>query len=207
MYVQYGCGFCAPKEWTNFDASPTLRWERLPLVGKLYTKNSQRFPAGVLYGDIVKGLSVAPASCKGIYASHILEHLTLDDFNSALKNTKALLQDNGIFRMVVPDLEWAARQYILRLDRQDSDANSFFLDQTNLGTRKRSHGMRALIHAALQTSAHRWMWDSMALSRALQDHGFRSIRRCFFGDCEDPMFKKVEDEGRFECAVAMEARR
>ena len=207
MYVHYGCGFCAPKEWTNFDASPTLRWERLPIVGKLYTKNPQRFPAGVLYGDIVKGLPVAPASCKGIYASHILEHLTLDDFNSALKNTKALLQDNGIFRMVVPDLEWAARQYILRLDRQDSDANSFFLDQTNLGTRKRSHGMRDLIFTALQTSAHRWMWDSIALTRALEDHGFRSVRRCFFGDCEDHMFKKVEEEGRFQCAVAMEARR
>jgi len=60
MYVQYGCGFCAPKDWTNFDSSPTLRWERLPVIGKLYTKNSQRFPLGVLYGDIVKGLPAHP---------------------------------------------------------------------------------------------------------------------------------------------------
>jgi len=25
-YVQYGCGFCAPATWRNFDASPTLRF-------------------------------------------------------------------------------------------------------------------------------------------------------------------------------------
>ena len=25
IYVQYGCGLCAPKEWVNFDVSPTLR--------------------------------------------------------------------------------------------------------------------------------------------------------------------------------------
>jgi predicted SAM-dependent methyltransferase len=207
MYVQYGCGFCAPKDWTNFDASPTLRWERLPVIGKLYTKNSQRFPAGVLYGDIVKGLPVAPESCKGVYASHILEHLTLEDFNKALKNTRAILQVNGIFRMVVPDLEWAARQYIEKLDAQDSEGNSFFLDATNLGSRKRSNGVRGLLYGAFQTSAHRWMWDSTALTRALQGHGFHNVRRCSFGDCEDQMFKSVEDEGRFEHAVAMEARR
>ena len=55
-YLQYGCGWWAPKGWRNFDASPTLRFERLPLIGWLYTRNSQRFPENVEYGDIVKGL-------------------------------------------------------------------------------------------------------------------------------------------------------
>jgi hypothetical protein len=57
-YIQYGCGWSAPVEWTNFDASPTLRFERLPLIGSFYTKNKQRFPANVRYGDIVSGLPV-----------------------------------------------------------------------------------------------------------------------------------------------------
>jgi len=131
----------------------------------------------------------------------------LDDFNIALKNTKALLQDNGIFRMVVPDLEWAARQYLDRLDMQNPEANNFFLDETSLGSRTRPRGIRSLLYSAVQTSAHRWMWDTTALTRVLQDHGFRNVRRCFFGDCEDPMFNKVEDAGRFHHAVAMEARR
>ncbi len=41
--VQYGCGWSAPFSWRNFDASLTLRFERLPLIGHLYTKNESRF--------------------------------------------------------------------------------------------------------------------------------------------------------------------
>src|SRR5882724_7131927 len=32
-YVHYGCLFCAPESWLNFDASPTLRFERIPILG------------------------------------------------------------------------------------------------------------------------------------------------------------------------------
>jgi len=160
-----------------------------------------------MYGDIVKGLPVAAGSCKGVYASHVLEHLALDDFNKALENTKAMLHDNGIFRMVVPDLEWAARQYIAKLEAREATANTFFLDETHLGSKTQQHGIRQFMHSAFQTSAHKWMWDSTALTHALENHGFREIRTCSFGDCKDPMFSKVEDEGRFKFAVAMEARR
>ena len=34
-YVQYGCGLSAPHEWLNFDASPILRLQKLPLLGQL----------------------------------------------------------------------------------------------------------------------------------------------------------------------------
>ena len=54
LYVQYGCGFSAPEGWKNFDASPTLQFERLPVIGRLFTKNASRFPENVRYGDIVK---------------------------------------------------------------------------------------------------------------------------------------------------------
>ncbi len=91
-YLQYGCGWSAPKGWRNFDASPTLRFERLPLIGRLYTRNGQRFPENVEYGDIVKGLPVAAQSFHGVYCSHVLEHLSLADFRTALINTWRILK-------------------------------------------------------------------------------------------------------------------
>src|SRR5687768_2759097 len=100
-YVQYGCGWSAPPSWLNFDASPTLRFERLPIVGRLYSRNAQRFPRNVRYGDIVKGLPIAPVSCKGIYCSHILEHLSQEDVEIALANTFRYLRSGGTFRLVV----------------------------------------------------------------------------------------------------------
>jgi hypothetical protein len=206
QYVQYGCGWSAPKEWINFDASLTLRWERIPILGR-YTKNSRHFPANVRSGDIVKGLPVSDESCKGVYASHVLEHLTLEDFHSALENTYRMLQECGIFRLVVPDLEWSAREYIARLDRGDHRANEYFLRETTLGFEHRERGLIALARKLFNSSSHLWMWDERSLAQALNDHGFRQIRRCSFGDCEDQMFSSVEARDRFNNAVAMEARR
>src|SRR5262249_54197655 len=108
-YVHYGCLFCAPKSWLNFDASPTLIFERIPIVGRFYTKNQQRFPTNVRYGDIVKGLPIPEDSCRGLYCSHVLEHLARRDCQRALRNSYGYLQPGGTFRMVLPDLEVLAR--------------------------------------------------------------------------------------------------
>jgi SAM-dependent methyltransferase len=205
-YVQFGCGWTAPTEWTNFDASLTLKWERIPILGH-YTKNAKHFPANVRSGDIVKGLPVPDGSCQGVYASHVLEHLTLEDFHEALQNTYRILQDGGIFRLVVPDLEWSAREYVARLDRGDPAANAFFLNETTFGVQRKERGLLGLVRKLFNTSTHLWMWDENAIREALEGHGFRQIRRCRFGDSEDPMFSLVEAPGRFENAVAMEARR
>jgi hypothetical protein len=39
VLVQFGCGWSVSENWHNFDASPTLRFERLPLVGRFCFKN------------------------------------------------------------------------------------------------------------------------------------------------------------------------
>src|ERR1700743_1953204 len=108
LYVQYGCGFSAGTGWLNFDSSPTLRIERIPVVGSLLSAclsgNAMRFPGDVQYGDICNGLPVANGTARGVYASHILEHSSLDDLRQALDNTYRMLAPGGIFRLIVPDL-------------------------------------------------------------------------------------------------------
>ena len=98
-----------------FDNSPTLRIERIPIVGKILGRisgNGQRFPSDVRYGDICKGLPVVDGTVKGAYASHVLEHLSLEDFRVALVNTYRMLEPAGRFRLIVPDLEARARIYL-----------------------------------------------------------------------------------------------
>jgi SAM-dependent methyltransferase len=203
-YVQYGCGLCAPQSWTNFDSSPTLRFERLPFVGRLYTKNAQRFPENVRYGDIIRGLPVSPASCRGVYCSHVLEHLTLEDFDVALKNTYSYLKPGGSFRFVLPDLEQLAAAY---LNDKNPDASVRFMQESYLGTKQRKRGLRGLIVYSLGNSAHLWMWDEKSMAKKLAEHGFKDIRRVSFGDAEDPRFNDVEEEGRFTGCLAMQCRR
>ncbi len=200
-YVQYGCGWCAPESWLNFDASPTLRFERLPIVGALYTRNAKRFPPNVRVGDITRGLPVLPNSCRAIYCSHVLEHLALDDFDVALKNTFTYLRPGGVFRFVLPDLEQLARDYVADGSAQ---AASRFMEASCLGKKKRERGLRAVLASWLGNSAHLWMWDQAAMTEQLKKHGFIGIRRATFGDASDRKFDMVEDPGRFRDCLAME---
>jgi SAM-dependent methyltransferase len=195
-YVQFGCLYCAPDGWTNFDSSPTLRLERLPVVGHLMRKNERRFPANVRYGDIVKGLPIPSNSARAIYASHVLEHLSRVEFELALRNTFEALEPGGVFRLVVPDLEIRAKRYLESLEAASEMANDWFMRATLLGEEKR-RTLPARLIKVLGGSQHQWMWDYPSLRRSLDEHGFVSIRRARLGDNPDPMFDRVEDPNRF----------
>lgn len=203
-YVQYGCGLTAPREWRNFDASPRLRFERLPLPGFLYGRYKFLFPRNAEYGDIVKGLPVSPESCAGIYCSHVLEHLSLEDATTALQHTFHYLRPGGIFRLVLPDLEYLIKQY---LSAHSKDAATSFMKETGLGYEHRPRSLKAFIASWLGHSQHRWMWDFRAMESALRDVGFVEIRRAFPGDSADPMFEMVESRERWENCLGAECRK
>ena len=203
-HVQFGCGFAAPHSWRNFDASPTLRFERLPLIGRLYTKNSRRFPPNVEYGDILRGLPVAAGSCVGVYCSHVLQDMSLEDARLAIAATFALLRPGGLFRMVVPDLEYSARRYV---ESNDPLAAMQFLRETKSGLetmpKRLTTRMVAAVEGAL-ASRQRWMWDFRSLAYELEQAGFSHVRRCEAGDATDPIFADVEDPNRFKYALGVE---
>jgi len=217
VYVQYGCGFAAGEGWCNFDSSPTLRIERIPLVGKTISRrfsgNAQPFPPSVRYGDICKGLPVKPGTARGVYASHVLEHLSLEELRQALTNTYELLAPGGTFRLIVPDLEERARRYVEGARNQSPDAAGMFLRTSGLGQERKVRTLLQHAREVIGGSKHLWMWDEHSMTAELSKAGFVSIRRCDLGDAADPMFLRVEAKGRFvdqefdirECAL--EARR
>lgn len=199
--VQYGCGLSAPQDWVNFDASPTLRLQRLPLVGRLGAAAGTTFPANVRYGDIVRGLPIEARSCRAVYCSHVLEHLSLSDFRVALVNTQGVLAPGGLFRLVVPDLRVAAQRYVA--DPSDTAAATF-MNETFLGITERPRGMRGLLKSWLGNSQHLWMWDYPSLRRELETAGFKEIRAARMGDSAEPRFASVEEESRWVDAVGIE---
>ena len=198
-YVQYGCGFSAPQEWLNFDASPTLRLQKLPLMGQWV--GGTKFPSNVHYGDIVAGLPVPPQTCRAVYCSHVLEHLSLSQFRIALVNTRRLLAKDGIFRLVVPDLRVAAKRYVA----DESDAAAIrFMEETYLGVLERPRSLSGLLRTWLGNSQHLWMWDFASLRRELETAGFSAIRAAHMGDSDEPLFAAVEQESRWTDAVGIQ---
>ena len=203
FYVQYGCGFSAPDGWLNFDASPTLRFERSP-IGFLYTRNAKRFPLEVRYGDITRGLPIPDGSCRGVFCSHILEHLALEDCDRALANSFRYLQPGGLFRVVLPDLAAYVNEYVKDCSER---AALVFMESSSLGRTRRARGIVGLLGEWLGNSAHLWMWDERSLAARLREHGFVNIRRAVYGDSEDQRFAKVENPDRFIDALAMQCAR
>jgi SAM-dependent methyltransferase len=197
-YVQYGCGLCAPEGWINFDASPRLRIERAyGLRTVLRAAVGHAFPPNVRPGDIVRGLPVADGSAQAAYCSHVLEHLPRDDVTAALRNTFRLLRPGGVFRLVVPDLQWRAARYVEAASGADPAAADGLIDSCLLGTRSNPRTPVDWLRKQLGRSAHLWMYDFAALERLLAEAGFAQIRRCTLGDGDDPMFLLVEQADRF----------
>lgn len=203
-YVNIGCGMSAGKGWRNYDASPTLRFERTPLLGKIYTKNATRFPKNIEYGNIIKGLPLPPGSCRVIYSSHMLEHLALADFRVAIHNVYTYLEKGGLFRLVVPDLEYFISEYT---SSTSDDAAMAFMRKTFLGVEERPSSLFAFISSWLGNTRHYWMWDYKSFKKELGSAGFCDIRRACFGDNKDPMLEEVEDKGRWDDCLGIECKK
>jgi SAM-dependent methyltransferase len=212
IYVNYGCGSHAPKEWLNFDASPRLWLERVPVLGPIFGHTvGLVFPRQVRYGDIVAGLPVSTATAAGVYCSHVLEHLAREEVAQALAETWRILAPGGRFRLVVPDLAWRAAEYLAAERTDDPHAADQFLRSCLLGISAWPHGIIERLRYHLSLNAHRWMYDYAAMDALLTAAGFVAIRRCQFGDGDDPFFAAVEDRSRFfdgqHRELAIEARK
>ncbi len=206
QYVQFGCGLCAPATWVNFDAGPAFWMEKnLPFLKPMLLKRGfPDYPKNIRYGDVIKGLPVELQSAAGVYCSHVLEHLALNEFRQTLRNVYSYLAPGGTFRFVLPDLEWLAKTY---LQSSDSEAASRFMRDSYLGVDQQSGGASGVMKLLFGRSAHLWMWDYKNMARELEAAGFTSIRRARFQDNPDPRFQEVEDLGRWENCLGVECRR
>ena len=204
LCVQFGCGLSCPEEWLNYDASPTLRIQKIPFLGPIFTKRRVKFPKSVRYGDVLKGLPHNDNSVDKIYCSHVLEHLSFEDFHLAIKEVYRCLRKGGEFRIVMPDLRVYATDY---LNSVDSEASNLFMNKSMLGIQKRPVGVLNRLIDSLGNHHHLWLWDAESTAAALQVHGFSDVRNFKFREDEPTMFKFVQERSRFNDAVSISCRK
>ena len=199
--VQYGCGLSCPHDWENFDTSPTLRLQKIPIFGKLITRNRVTFPDGVRIGDITRRLPVEDNSVDNLYCSHVLEHLSFHDFHRALQESYRVLKPGGVFRLVMPDLKSLVERY---LNSKEPNASISFIRGTLMGVEKRPKGFKNRVIQSAGNHHHLWLWDEASTSEALKNNDFKEIRPCKFGDAERADFRSVEEASRFDGAIAIQ---
>lgn len=98
--LNIGCGSAFHPKWTNIDlvaASPAVQAH-----------------------DIRTSLPYSNNYFDACYSSHMIEHLTLEEAHQVIAEAFRVLKPQGIFRVVVPDLEVVAKKYLCSLEQVKS---------------------------------------------------------------------------------------
>jgi SAM-dependent methyltransferase len=186
--INLGCGLAVLPGFDNIDNSPSVVLSRYPrfkwALFKLGLISESHYrtvwPAGIKWQDASRGLDYADASVDRIYSSHFLEHVPNPKAQRILAECRRILKPGGIFRLVVPDLLYYAREYVRKTEELiskgqiDRSAHDEFLETTYGAylTRARSH--------------HHYMYDWPTLSKTMESVGFDNIRLCRYQESKDP---------------------
>jgi predicted SAM-dependent methyltransferase len=90
-----GCGGTFHPAWDNFDLVPSA--------------------VGVMALDLVGDINLPDNSYEAVYCSHVLEHLPRNIAPRVCCEFHRILKIGGVLRLVVPDLEVIASNYVLAL--------------------------------------------------------------------------------------------
>jgi predicted SAM-dependent methyltransferase len=110
-YLNLGCGDRFIESWINMD----------------FISNSPF----VRQHDLNTGIPLRDHSVDVVYHSHILEHFTKGKGEQLIKECFRVLKPGGIIRIAVPDLEQLARQYLINLEKVNSDNSEMNAENYN----------------------------------------------------------------------------
>jgi predicted SAM-dependent methyltransferase len=123
VYLNLGCGniFVSKKPWINIDWAP--------------------LNSNVIKANLLDSLKFGNSTIDLIYSSHFIEHVSIERIPKLLKDYHRVLKSGGILRIVLPDFENIAREYVDNVDAGKYQ-NSFFniLEMIDQCVRNKSGG-------------------------------------------------------------------
>jgi SAM-dependent methyltransferase len=187
--VNIGCGLCVGRDWINIDGSWNA-WlaNRRGLAGLLTPiigRGWKAWPAGVVHGDLSGGrLPLKDATVDILYSAHFVEHLTKEEGQVFFRECLRVLKPGARIRVVVPDLEGAARRYLRDLDAcggrdlraiGECPGDEFMRQLSVSGPRRRWTKAADWYQVWYDYHRHFWMYDRQSLSVTAERAGFCEI--------------------------------
>ncbi len=177
--VNLGCFDKSIPGWVNTDITPHIFVAKLPgaarvirTLGKMTEERYRQHERGVFdkvrYVNLSRPFPFGDNEIDNVFSAHVLEHLYRDQVRNCVREVYRVLKPGGVFRVSVPDLDIAVRNY----DPKDPDK------------------LLQLIYEAQQKSdknRHHWMYNEHSMGRLLRGAGFREVVRCEYqqGRCPD----------------------
>lgn len=153
--LHLGCGTVYKDGWINIDNNSDNNIQKLDINWDL------RMP-----------LPFPDNSADFIYNEHFLEHLTVEEGISAIKDFYRVLKPRGVMRIAMPDLESTVNAYF---DENWKENNKSFFEKFGL-TFIQTRAER--INIGFRWWGHKWLYDWEELERRLKESGCEKIQRC-----------------------------
>ena len=199
--VNLGSGYTCLDDWINIDSSFNARLAKYPrlryllfkigiLPKKYYELPWSNRIQSIMVRNVRKKLPFDDESIDFIYSSHLIEHLRKDEAEKVLREGFRVLKRGGLIRLVVPDLELMARNYIKEIEdirnkgeKKDYLPSERFLDLLGMGEKTRT----PLVLKIFSSGRHMWMYDEISLTALLKSYGFVDIQKRNYkeGECPD----------------------
>lgn len=176
--LHLGCGKVRFDGWVNVDADRSLRTTDI-------------------VWDLALGLPVEDASCALIYHEHFMEHLTVEQGLSHLRECRRALLPGGVLRIATPSLDFL----IERLCAGDWREQDWLTWPEHRFIRTRAE----MLNIAFRWWGHRWLYDREELHRRLRESGFPWVRDCEWGNSDVPDLRGRET--RFDSILICEVER
>jgi len=185
--LNLGCGQSPTPGWLNYDNSPTVWLAKSPLLARLLRRagvidaGSFEFASfcqvnDVRHANAARRIPHADATVDAIYSSHMIEHLLPDDAWAFLRECRRVLRPGGRLRLVVPDLQALARDYLRGGDADD------FLRRMQFETHLPAGLFAKLKWLLLGRRGHHWMYDACSLGALVMEAGFVGVETMAAGE-------------------------
>lgn len=153
--LNVGCGTDYKTGWINIDNNSDNNIEKLDLNWDL--RNSLPFNEN---------------SVDFIFNEHLIEHLTVEEGQKAIKDFMRVLKPGGVIRIATPDLEVTVDKYVNVPIDKDPVIKKFNMDFVKTRAERINIGFRWW--------GHMWLYDWEELKRRLIEAGCKQdmIKRC-----------------------------
>jgi predicted SAM-dependent methyltransferase len=194
MKLQLGCFHQGLDGWVNTDITPNLFIARVPfaasLLHRLHIMNDQHYAwqkegrfKGVRYLNVARRFPYRDHIFDAVFCCHMVEHLEPGQARHMFREVLRILKPGGVFRVVVPDLDWAVSLY-------DSRNPDHFLDAMY------EHG------GGSSKNNHKWMYTRDSLKHFFEQQGFLDVQDCVYREGRLPDVERIDS--RPENSIFME---
>jgi predicted SAM-dependent methyltransferase len=203
MKLHLGCGPKILDGWINVDYSLGARLAKVPLF-RAFNRRANLFNMDwdrrIFLHDLTRPFPWKDGSADMVYTSHTVEHFSREQGRRFLRECHRVLKEDGILRVIVPDLAFYVREYSAGNLRADDFVEKLGVLHHGTGSRLKDS------IAPLIQFPHKCMYDAPTMVAVLEEAGFAAESRGAY-ESAIPDIRALEAPSRVQNAVIVEGRK